>query len=114
MKFTNTILFLLIAFIVTGCCCPPDEQAPPLDPENNRREAYVDNNPQLTLEVRDAILRGTIVPRMTTEDVRASWGEPHDVKTSRTSEGNFAEWTYFRSDKNVKLHFHKDKLKTWK
>lgn len=78
------VLFSIISiFLLPGCVSP-----------QHRRQDYVDEHPLLSETVATAILAGRISEGMTSDDVKASWGEPGMITTSVTEEGIQEIWSY--------------------
>ena len=61
------------------------------------RKDYVDAHPELTSEIRTAILQGNLILSMTQDQVRASWGEPHKVNRTVGIDTIWEEWIYSTS-----------------
>ncbi len=59
-----------------------------------RRQNYVDANPDLAPEIAAAILEGKVVEGMTAEDVRASWGDPLRETVSISEQAREETWSY--------------------
>jgi hypothetical protein len=71
--------------------------------ESQRRQTWVDSHPDLSAEVRDAILAGRLVPEigMTRDDVLASVGEPdrrETVDPPRPLYPSYERWIYAARD----------------
>ena len=62
--------------------------------EDNRRQHYLEANPDLSPAVRTAIAHGDVLPAMTENDVRASIGEPDEIATTLTDHGVREQWYY--------------------
>ena len=62
-------IFLLA---VTGCAA----NGPLIKPDRNTRQGYASQHPELSAEIRQAILEGNVIKGMTKEEVIASWGKP--------------------------------------
>ncbi len=77
-----TVLFVVLA-VLAGCTTAAQ-----------RRQRYVEANPELKPEIAAAIIEGRIVEGMTADDVRASWGEPELRSVSITEAGEQDIWSY--------------------
>lgn len=80
------LLLVLVSFIssvITGCATTPL-----IKPSFSQRKAYVQENYNLSDEIKDAILKGRVVKGMQKKDVIASWGKPTEIfkQTSDTRE----------------------------
>ncbi len=64
----STVLFLM----VTGCAA----NGPLIKPNHNSRQGYINQHPELTQEIMQAILEGEVIAGMTKEQVVVSWGKP--------------------------------------
>jgi len=60
----------------------------------SRRKWFVDKNPELPLEVKEAILQGRITFGMDKIQVVASWGKPNDVNKTVTPYSTHEQWVY--------------------
>ncbi len=58
------------------------------------RQRYVNSHPDLSYPIRTAILAGEVAKTMTTDAVRASWGEPEIILRGRDEKGAFEVWRY--------------------
>jgi len=67
---------------------------PPQVREIKRGQAYIEEHPELSQAVRDAIETGNTVVGMSREEVFASFGAPMDVWKSETSSGLVETWKY--------------------
>ena len=59
-----------------------------------RRQAFVQARPELNGDTRNHILAGEIAIGMTSEEVVASWGRPHEVNRTVGSWGVHEQWVY--------------------
>ena len=84
-----------------------------------RRQWYVDNHPELSPQIRAAILNGKIILGMAKESVRASWGKPNWGNRSVHTFGVHEQWvydgqyggSYYRN--TYYLNFEDDILTSW-
>ena len=76
-----------ISLLFVGCAAARPLSSPDLP----GRQTYVQSHPELSTEVRQAILEGRVTRGMTRDDVRASWGEPSKIDRFDT---NPNEWWY--------------------
>lgn len=74
-----------------------------------RREDYVKARTDLPQQTKDAILQGTIILGMSSEDARASWGQPERVNRTVGSFGVHEQWIYG----NTYLYFDDGVLRSW-
>jgi len=91
--------------------------------DNMRRAAYVKDNQRVSKQIKNAILNGFIVIGMTTDQVRASWGKPHDVNRTVGSWGVHEQWVYGHEEYygagvsgftgDYYLYFENDLLTSW-
>ena len=101
----SLILVVLIigTFLIAGCASNRAAQ---------RRSLYVDDHPELSEQMAEAILDGQIMVGMTGEMVQVAWGTP--VRTETIDEGEFAEiWVYgnyFVGGTITSLFFDEDQL----
>lgn len=58
------------------------------------RERYVNLHPDLPYPIKAAIKAGEVAKDMTTDAVRASWGEPEIILRGRDEKGAFEVWRY--------------------
>ncbi len=75
-----------------------------------RRQYFVDSNPQLSSRVKSLILDGRIDIDMTTDQVRASWGNPRSITTSTFRYGTHEQWVY---GPGKYLYFRNGILDSW-
>lgn len=66
-----------------------------------RRQWYCATSPNLPRSVVEAITHGKVVVGMTTEHVRASWGEPDKINRSGNLYGVREQWVYRRPYEHV-------------
>lgn len=64
------------------------------------RQEIVSRNPEWPEDVKNAVLQGTLVIGMTKEQVMASWGTPHTVKTTTTKAGVNEQWVYSQEEQS--------------
>lgn len=67
--------------IIMGCAA----NWPLLRPNQDSRREYVNTHPQLSEEIKQAILDGKAIKGMSKDDVEASWGEPTSTKDFSTN-----------------------------
>lgn len=94
-------LIIISAVLLFLCCTPP---------KKHLRQRYVNNTPELTKEVRRAILAGDVIVGMNKEEVYASWATPV-FKGEKTEDGKTYEyWTYpeMKNSPFVNLYFRDD------
>lgn len=77
-----------------------------------KRQIYIDHNPDLSKEIRDCILKGSIRIGMTKEQVLLSWGQPSHRNTSVGSWGEHEQWNY-RGVYGTYIYFRNDILTSW-
>jgi hypothetical protein len=83
MKKSWFVAAIISVFLLQGCVSP-----------QQRRQDYVDEHPELNQSVASAILKGVISEGMTSDDVKASWGEADLVTTAITEGGIQETWSY--------------------
>ena len=66
---------LLLILIITGCATASQAKMP----NYNSRQEYLNNNSELSPEIKQAILKGKVIEGMTKQDVLATWGEPSRI-----------------------------------
>ncbi|MBL7130966.1 MAG: hypothetical protein ISS45_06170 [Candidatus Omnitrophica bacterium] len=72
---TLAIFSFIFSLTILGCA----SSGPLLKPDIDSRQGYVMNHPELSYEIKQAILEGRVIEGMTKDDVRASWGEPDEI-----------------------------------
>jgi len=72
---TLIVFSFILSFTTIGCSAT----GPLLRPTINSREEYIMSHPELSLEIKRAILEGRVIKGMTKDDVRASWGGPSKI-----------------------------------
>jgi hypothetical protein len=77
---------------------------------DERREQYFNDHPELSEQIKQCIRKGTIVLGMTKEQVTASWGKPDDIHRSVYSFGVHEQWIY--GDRQY-LYFEDGILTSW-
>jgi hypothetical protein len=61
----------------------------------SRRTVFIRDHPGTDVAVKNAILGGEVLSRMSKEEVRASWGEPDSEVTTREGNGReLSRWSY--------------------
>ena len=70
------IFSFIILFILFGCAT----SGPLIRPNQSSRQEYISNHPELSSDIKQAILNCRVIKGMTKEDVKMSWGEPTRVK----------------------------------
>jgi hypothetical protein len=76
----------------------------------HRRVEAIKGNPEWPMEIKNLIFDGKVRLEMTSDQVRASWGEPNDINRSVGSWGVREQWVYRN---RYYLHFENDILKSW-
>lgn len=80
----------LAAWIVLGGCVPSHSSPAP-----ESRRAYVEAHPELSAEIRRAILGGRVIVGMNAPEVRAAWGPPSGIHPdARRTSGFDEQWVY--------------------
>lgn len=69
------LLTAISLFTMTGCAL----NSPLLKPGQSSRQEYVNSHPELSPDIKQAILDGKVIKGMTKEDVRISWGQPTTI-----------------------------------
>ncbi|MDP8236245.1 MAG: hypothetical protein P9M08_07660 [Candidatus Erginobacter occultus] len=83
MKMNRTTIILTTLLILAGCATTAQ-----------RRQNYVNDHPDLSPAIAEAVIEGKIMEGMTTEDVRAAWGEPERETLAVTDGGDQETWSY--------------------
>ncbi|MBL7130969.1 MAG: hypothetical protein ISS45_06185 [Candidatus Omnitrophica bacterium] len=73
----RTLVIFSFIFLLTILGCA--SSGPLLKPDMDSRQGYVMNHPELSYEIKQAILEGKVIKGMTKDNVRASWGEASEV-----------------------------------
>lgn len=97
----------MLALLVSGCMWMTMDFM-----EQPRREAYVNNHPELSTRMEALILNGSITIGMTEEQARVSWGSPDHINRSVGSWGVHEQWVYGRYSHNY-LYFENGILTSW-
>lgn len=88
---------MVIAFLtITGCAAI---SKPLIKSDHNFRQEYVSRHPELSEEIKQAILNAKVIKGMTKEQVVASWGKPSKINEPFTNQfGNYygESWEYNR------------------
>lgn len=71
-------IFTIFGLVFSGCASTPFKK-----PELNNRKIYVDAHMNLDQSIRETILQAKVIVGMTYEDVRATWGEPNVIETTK-------------------------------
>ena len=88
-KLILSVLSLAVVFMILVSCAAVAKLYPPTA---SKRRQYVAAHPELTDEVKAAILSGDVVIGMTMEEVIASRGRPWDVNRTTTAYGTDEQW----------------------
>jgi hypothetical protein len=83
MTRNRTTIILTTLLILAGCATAAQ-----------RRQNYVNDHPDLPPAIAEAVIEGRIMEGMSTEDVRAAWGEPARETLSITEAGDQEIWSY--------------------
>lgn len=116
MRF-KVFLAILLCFILLGCSAYHWKSFQP----NKRREKYIQEHPDLTHLVKQAILRGDVILGMTTSEVIASRGQPWKVNRTTGEFGIHEQWVMFayeyigtRKDQQYGyIYFENGKVTSW-
>ncbi|NGO40424.1 hypothetical protein G4L39_13635 [Limisphaera ngatamarikiensis] len=73
------------------------------------RHLYVKAHPELSERIKSAVLEGSIIIGMSSDDVRASWGDPDKVNRTVGTFGVHEQWIYG----DTYLYFEDGVLKSW-
>ncbi len=65
---------MILSLSLLLCSCATTSQAKMPDYES--RKNYVEIHPELSAEIKQAVLEGKVIEGMTKQDVLASWGQP--------------------------------------
>ena len=80
--------------------------------DKQRKEAYLHTHPELDGRIREAIRKGVVVIGMSMSDVKASLGEPEEVRPPLGTLMNSERWSYYT--RRITLYFKGDRLVSWK
>ncbi len=80
---------LLCLVLFFGNACKEVKQ-----PEISRQEKYIQENPELSDEMKKLIRNGTVTVGMSEGEVRASWGDPKTVEIFNSGENSYKRWIY--------------------
>lgn len=83
MKWFRTTALLAVMAILAGCATAAQ-----------RRQEYVNDHPDLQSAIAAAIIEGRVMEGMTTDDVRASWGDPERTTRAISEAGEQDTWSY--------------------
>jgi outer membrane protein assembly factor BamE (lipoprotein component of BamABCDE complex) len=83
MKMNRTTITLTTLIILAGCATAAQ-----------RRQNYVNDHPDLSPGIAEAVIEGRVKEGMTTDDVRAAWGEPARETLAVTEAGDQETWSY--------------------
>lgn len=94
MKVLLTLAICLI--LVSGCTTQQewDTWKKITQHPQERRQQYINANPELSAKTVELILAGQIALGMTSEEVEASWGHPYPVNRSVGSWGTHEQWVF--------------------
>ena len=104
VKLGRISFFVFITVMVFGCIADIIQQRrQSLNQQRRqslnqqRRQSFVDVNPHLKENVKQAILEGKIFLGMTKKQAVASWGNPNSINRSGGSFGIHEQWVYERN-----------------
>jgi len=92
------------------------KEANPRQYPATRRQKYIKEHPGLRAKTQEAIRGGFITVGMTTEEVRASWGNPNAHRERISGYNTYTQWRYgkYRYRYNLYvLFFVHDRLQSW-
>lgn len=93
--FLKTLL-VLVFLATTGCAA---FSRPLMKSDQDSGREYINRHPELTEEIKQAILHGEVIKGMTKDEVIASWGNPSRINEPFTNQfGNYygETWEYNR------------------
>lgn len=94
-------VYFLLLLLFSGCSlvtgAPPNSSSKPTLEE---RTFYLENHPNTSHDIRNLIRNGLVDLGMTSQEVRASWGQPDSVKALSVENAD-EEWFYWD---NWKFH----------
>lgn len=79
----------MLISLLNGC-----SRTPIFKPSYSFRKAYVENQPALNYEIKQAILDGKVITGMIKEHVWATWGKPNRIETCREDKKDKDCWRY--------------------
>lgn len=96
ISFQIGTLMMLVVLTITGCAAM---SKPLIKSNQNSRQEHVSSHPELSEEIKQAILQAKVVEGMTKGQVVASWGKPSKINEPFTNQfGNYygESWEYNR------------------
>jgi regulatory protein YycH of two-component signal transduction system YycFG len=104
-QFKNTLMasLMIASLLLTGCIWSATPQS---------RQAFVNNNPGLSYQTKQDILKGNVRIGMTMDEVIASWGYPNKSWGKHMSSSGTSEyWEIMPSfGQNVTILFHNGRV----
>lgn len=99
LPFILLIIFVITLLFTTILCAANDLV---LKPNQYSRREYVNNHPELSPEIKQAILEGKVIEGMAKDDVIAAWGEPTTIDDLSTNKNAWwyeenSEWWYYKA-----------------
>ena len=70
---------------------------------NEARHFYVNQNPDISEEIKSAILNGNLIVGMKPADVVATWGKPIEKNTTHAQDNKNEQWIYGDIDYDTAL-----------
>lgn len=82
---------------------------------SEKRKIYVNQHPEISQRFKDLIIEGKFTLGMTTEMVKASWGNPKEINRTVYTFGIHEQWIYgsYKYDNVIYLYFEDGILTSW-
>ncbi|PCJ60951.1 MAG: hypothetical protein COA79_07790 [Planctomycetota bacterium] len=103
MKLKTWMLCTVICFLFFGAC-----KEKPIEVVLSPQEQFIKDNPKLSEELKKTIMSKTVKIGMTESQVKASWGEPKDIKVFSSEFGSYKYWSY--DEKKPKIYWKDGKV----
>jgi hypothetical protein len=115
------MVIVMLAVLALGCHTPSKKERDQATAEQQqkkddttRRVQYLVDHPDLSPEIKKAIVHGDVLAGMTESDVRASIGEPDEISSTEVAHGTDEQWYYKTGPlANEHLYFDGGTLTTW-
>ena len=89
-------LLLILTILISSCASWGFDWRSDKQIETDRKSEYFSKHPDCSETDRQLIKEGKIRLGMTTEQVYASWGKPHDINELILENITSEQWVYYR------------------